>query len=1092
MSSAVTVEVRRMEIPTYVVGPDSPYPPLHFRWEHGFYPYSTQLDIRTDKRPVKHRVVVLENEYVKAIVLPDLGGRLYSLYDKVARQETFMVPPSIKYQNIAMRGAWIAGGIEWNFGHRGHTVCTVMPVSWATRTEPDGTASVWVGAVVRPLEARWAVRISLRPGRSAMDVDIHTMSPQILPGMMYWWSNSAVEVTMDSKFFYYGNYAGDWQPHSWPMLDGADFSWYRNRTFGADMFLMEPQRDYLGFYDYGRRHGLAQTADRFLAPGQKYFTWGADDRGRYWDILLSDSSQTYCEIQRGRLPTQGMTEPIAPMSCDKWSETWAPINKTEGFSGYENDMVVSVNPDGDAAAIVRLLTLVPRRNVTVEALTDEASIETWTVRAAEPGTPAEHRVELKAGQKVRRIKITAADGSAIMDWREFDFKDEDWTTYKPAFNEDKASLEELFKEAERSRFDHWPYYLEHAIEKYEKILKIDAGHTGVLRAMAEIDFNAGRLEKAEERLRLALTRRPSAPGLLMLLGWTLIYRNRPVEAYERFMTAGRYEADRRNGMVGAISALVMAGKYLEADRMATALLETLPRDKWARLMKVMTARKTGRKSEAVEVLKDLLADDPLWYRGTAEALLLGVDPKLAEGKRKLTDDSVTAAGPYLELGQWEDAAAILQVDESDEPFSPAVRLAHLAYALHKMGDKAGVKTALKQVRQAPMALAHPWSTASLVVLAEMTAEYPDESALHLMYGNILASRKRLDDAKAAWNRALETGLEHTIVYRNLAATEAQQDHKDKALGLYRKAWKLADGSLNMFTEFDRFLSSQGLHKERDRVYKQLSADARDRSMVALRRVPLLLDLENYDEARQEMSVRTFLAGEGAERVVRIYFLETLLGQAVRRLNRGQWDAAQEILKEGLTYPRNHNAGRQNVAPNESMVNYFLGLCAEAAGREDEAREYWLKAAAEPHTEGELTHAYEMLAWLALGNRPRAMGIAHKFERFARGEEKVSDWFWWFNAKSVLNIGHGLGQLAKGRPQEAHQMWKKVLEGEPDARWVRPHIHMSMEILQRMARQVTGPATAGCCSRPAEHANGKNGDGKVEPTIKRPASRKVRA
>jgi tetratricopeptide (TPR) repeat protein len=1065
MASAVSLAVKRLEIPTYVVGPDSPYPPLMTQWEHGFYPYSTQVDIRTEKRPVKHRVIVLENEYVKAVVLPDLGGRLYSLFDKVAGQETFMVPPSVKYQNISMRGAWIAGGIEWNFGHRGHTVCTVMPVSWATRREPDGTVSAWVGAVVRPLESRWAVRISLKPGRSALDVDIHTMSPQVLPGMMYWWSNSAVEVTMDSKFFYYGNYAGDWQPHSWPMLDGADFSWYRNRTFGADMFLMEPQRDYLGFYDYGRHHGLAQTADRFLAPGQKYFTWGADERGRYWDILLSDSEQAYCEIQRGRLPSQGVTEPIPPMSCDSWSETWAPINKTEGFSGIENDMVISVNPDGADGAIVRLLTLVPREDLTVEALSDDATIDTWTIKSVAPGNPTERRVGLTGGQKVRRVKVGSGAGPLLMDWREFEFKDEDWVTYKPAFSEDKSSIEELFKEAERSRFDHWPYYLDSAITMYEKILKIDPGHSGTLQALAEIDFVRGHLEKAEERVRSALKRRPADPALLMLLGWTLMYLDKAPQAVEPFMNAGRYEASRRNGIVGAISAYIKAGQYRDADRLAAGLLGQFPRDKWARLMQVMTARKTGQKACAVEIVKGLLADDPLWYRATAEALLLGVDSKLAEGERKLADDSVTAAIPYLELAQWEDARTILQVEESDEPFSPAVRLSHLAYTQHQLADKTGVKATLKQLQRAPLAIAHPWAGGSLVVLARMTEAYPDEAALHLMHGNILVSRKRVDEAKAAWTRAVDAGLENTIAYRNLAAIEVQRDRKDKALVLYRKAWALADGSLNMYTELDRFLANRGLHAERDKVYKQLPADARDRSMVALRRVPLLLDREDYEGALHEMRVRTFLAGEGAERVIRIYFLEALLGKAVGLMNKGRWDAAAEVLKLGLTYPRNHNAGRQYIAPGESMINYFLGLCADAEGQPDEARESWLRAACEPHTEGELTYTYEMLAWLALDNRPRAMGIAHKLERFARGEEEVTAWFWWFNAKSVLTLGHGLGQLAKGRPQDAPPMWKKILDGEPDGRWVRPHLHMAPELLDRMCRKVTGAARAA----------GRNGD-----------------
>jgi tetratricopeptide (TPR) repeat protein len=1096
MSSVVSVTVKRMEIPTYVLGPDSPYPPLQLRWEHGFYPYSSQLDIRTEKRPVEHRVVVLENDYVRAIVLPDMGGRLYSLFDKVAGHDTFMVPPSVKYQNISMRGAWIAGGIEWNFGHRGHNVSTVNPVSWAVRRDSDGSASVWVGAIVRPLESRWAVRMILKPDRSALDLDIVTMAPLILPGMMYWWTNSAVEVSMQSKFFYFGTYAGDWQPHSWPMLDGADFSWYRNRTFGADMFLMEPQRDYLGFYDFDRHHGLAQTADRFLAPGQKYFTWGSDERGRFWDLLLSDYEQPYCEIQRGRLPSQGVTEPIPPMSCDGWRETWAPINKTEGFSGIENDLVISVNPEGETASIIRLLSLVPRKKVKVEAFAGADCLDTWAVDALQPGVPAEHRLNLKKGQKVLRVKVTAADGSPVMDWREFEFKDEDWTSYKNGFDADKASIEELFDHAERRRFDWWPYYLDDAVAMHEKILKKDPGHCGALRALAEIDFFAGRFDKAEERVREALKRRPAEPGLLLLLGWTLMYQDKPDQAVESFINAGRYEANRRNGMVGAISAHLKSGRNLEADRIATGLHAAFPKDKWARLMKVTTARKLGRTSEAVEVLKDLLADDPLWSRATAEALLLGVDPGLADGQRKLADDSVTAAVPYLELGLWDDAKVILGQDESDEKFSPAVRLSHLAWALHKLGDKAGARVALKRAAAATMQIAHPWSTASLVVLGGLTAAYPDEPALHLMYGNILASRNRIEDARAEWTRALKAGLEHTIVYRNLAATAAHEGRKKEALEYYRKAWALADKDLNMFTEFDRFLATQGLHKERLKLYGQLPADARDRSMVALRRVPQLLDTENYDDALEELSVRTFLAGEGQERISRIYFHEALLGKGVELMNEGRWDDATEILKQGLTYPRNHNVGRQSASPGESMINYMLGLAAEAAGRPQEAKEYWLKAACEPHSEGELTQAYEMLAWLALDNRTRAMGLAHEFERYGRGEKSPPSWFFWHNPKSVLTVGHALGQLAKGRPHEAQGMFKKVVADEPDARWVRPHANMSLDVLQRMCRKVTGAATPvpgsgrNRLKEAAADAEAGNGDGQA--ASKRAARGKGRA
>lgn len=1046
---AAVIEVRRMEIPTYVVGPDSPYPSLMTRWEHGFYPYSVQLDIRTDKRTVKHRVVVLENEYVQAIVLPDMGGRLYSLFDKVAGQHTFMVPPSIKYQNISMRGAWIAGGIEWNFGHRGHNVSTVNPVSWKTVTEPDGTVAVYVGATVRPLESRWSVKISLKPQRAAIDVDILTMAPQSLPGLMYWWSNSAVEVGEQSKFYYFGHKANGHAIHSWPICGGLDYSWWRNRLFGSDMFLMEPQRDYMGFYDFSRHHGLAQTASRYLAPGQKYFTWGVDPRGRFWDWLLSDSEQTYCEIQRGRLETQGVTEPIPPMSVDGWSETWLPINRTEGFGGLENDMVISVNPDGDRGAVVRLLTVVPRKRVRVEVVDGEKVIDRWTIDVMRPGEPAVHAVKLAKGQSCKHVKVYAADGAAIMDWTEFEFKQEDWTKHHKPLDLDKASVEELFIEAERRRFDWWPYWLDGAVELYEKILKIDAGHTGALAGLAQVEVISGRLDKALERIEEGLKRRPLDPGMLMTKGWILVALDRTDDAVAAFMHASRYEPNRRNGLIGAVSAQIRAGRFAEADRLTGELIRLYPNDRWAMLLRAITLRKTGRKECAAKLVAEVLRIDPVWSRATAEAFLLGLPAQLAEGDRHLADDSVTAAGPYLELGLWEDAAAILSREESDEAFSPAVRLAHLAYAQFKAGDKAALKATLKKLRQAPVELAHPWSNVSVLVLSELAAAFREEPMVHLMLGNILSSRRRQDDAKLAWQKAISLGLEHTVVYRNLAAIEAVKGEKDAALGHYRKAWKLATGSINLFVEFDRFLAGCGRHKDREKIYQQLSEGDRDRSIVALRRVPGLLDAERYDEALKELTTRTFLAGEGAERITRIFWVEALQGKAVDRINKGDWQGAREWLTKALDYPRNLNVGRQTTHPGEATVLYMLGLVAEAMGQVDEARQHYTAAVNEVHFDGEPAQAYEMLAWLALGQWPRAMKMASLYERIGRGEAKPDEWGLWFNGRNSPKVGVGFAELVKGRLEAAREVWEKVLEEEPDARWIRPLLRMNDDLLRRM-------------------------------------------
>jgi len=1057
MPPAVSVRVKQVTIPTYVMGPDSPYPSFHWRAWRGHYPFTTQLDLSTEKRPVAHRIVVLENDCVRAEVLPDMGGRLYRLYDKVAGQETFMVPPSMKFQNIALRGAWIAGGIEWNFGYRSHTAVTCSPVSWAIRKEADGSASVWVGTVIRPMESRWAVRLSLKPERSALDVDVLTMGPLALPGMMYWWTNATVEVGPQSRFYYFGKYAGDWAPHSWPWLDGMDFSWYRNRLFGADMFLMEPQRDYLGFYDFGREHGLAQTADRFHAPGQKYFTWGNNERGRFWDFLLSDSGQTYCEIQRGRLPSQGRTEPLPPMCVESWSETWMPLNQTAGFSGMANDLVVAVGDPEDGRVPIRLLSAVPRQGLRVEAFDGPASLGGWRLRAMAPGVPVTHRLTLPAGKAVRHVVVRDKAGAVVLDWRDFEFSTEDWYKHRQGFDESAASLEERFIEAERNRFARWPNGTDRAVEMHEKVLQADPGHSGSLAALAEIDYYAGRFARAEKRLARALLRRPTAPELLTLHGWSLVALGRYDEAVEAFSVATRYEPGRRNGLVGLVWTAIRAGDDTAAAARSERLMDQYPVDRWGRWLRGIVLRRAGRSRQAAGIIRELLADDPLWYRANAEAVLLGVPTRLAGGQRHLADESVVAATDYLAMGLWDDAVTILGYEDSDEPFSPAVRLAHLAYAHHRRGEAKAAKGVLRQLARAPVAHAEPWTTASIDFLTELAEAYPDQAMVRLLLGNVLASRRRLDEAVAAWRKAQRLGLEHAVIYRNLAAAAEHQGQRDKAIRLYRRAWKLAKPDLYLFDEFDRVLAAAGRHRERDRLYRNLPRKALGRSIVALRRVPQLLDLERYDEALEELRIRTFLTGEIHERVVRAQFHEALVAKGDELMGGGRHGQAIEVFQLGLTYPPNQNAGRVDYSPSESVMNYYLGLAHEAAGDAEAARRHWTAAASEAHSDCDLTRAYEMLAWTALGNRARAMRIAHDFEQFARGERSPHGWWDNLSGPGIWKIGHGLGQLAKGWPDQAAAIWRRALAEDPGARWIRPHVRMPADVLSRMARRTVGPA-----------------------------------
>ena len=1054
VSGAVRVDIQWLDIPTTPMPPDSPYPSFGWDGWRSIYPYSTKNDVSEAPVPARHRAVVLENRYVRATVLPDLGGRLFSLYDKIAGQETFMVPPTLKYQNVASRGAWLAGGIEFNFGRRGHTVFTVDPVTWAIRRGDDGSASVWVGCAVLPVESRWALRISLAPDRAALDLDIHAMGPPALPGMMYWWTNAGVEVTRQSRFFYFGLTAdAGHSRHAWPFCDGLDFRWYQSRFVEADMFLMEPQRDYLGFYDFGRHHGLAQTADRFMAPGQKYFTWGTHHQGQFWDRMFSDTDQTYCEIQRGRFGTQGTVDPIPAMAWDGWRESWAPIRDTEGFSAMESDLVLSVVPAGDDAADVRLLGVTVQAGLHLTIGSGDDVLGTWDIARVAPDEAFAQRVALKAGQACDRVRVTDEDGHVLMDWEEFHFPDADWFAegrhHRRFDPTDSGTDDELFARVERMRHGTWPTPNRYLTALEDKLLARDPGHAGLLRALGEQDLHAGLNTRAAERLEKALERRPRDGDILCLLSWAHLRQGQLDRAVERFSEASAALPLRANALTGLVCARLAAGQIAQALAASDRLAEAFGADPWGRLVRVMALRRAGRTAEAVEAIEGLLAQDPLWSRLHAEAMLLGVETDLGGG-RTVGDDSVTAAMPYIELGLWDDATAILSADESNDRVSPAVRLAHLACVRRRAGDAAGEAEAIEAMREAPMELAHPSSAVSIAVLTELARALPDEPALHLMLGNVLGSRSRREEAEAAWQRAVDLGMEHTVPLRNLAMVAADRDDHDRAVGLYRRAWAVSGRNLYLFAEIDHYFAERGLHPERLELYDDLPDEARCRSLVAMRRVLQLLDTGRYDDAIEEFAARTFLRGE-FERGIRYYYVEALIGQAGPHIAAGEWDRAREILAKGLDYPRNINMGRHGTRPNESPIHYLLGVVAEMSGDTEAAKEHFQAAAAELHVEGTPASGYEMFAWLALGHRARGMELAHRIEQMARGEIEAPLWFRWRYDPSILEFVHGLAQLAKGRIDEARRMWRDALAKTPDGRWLLLHLNLPEAVLKRMSQ-----------------------------------------
>ena len=70
-------------IPTYKLGPADPNPPFPLVNRAPDYPYTILDDLTTDRVPITYQAIYLENRFLKITILPQLGGHVYSIYDKI-------------------------------------------------------------------------------------------------------------------------------------------------------------------------------------------------------------------------------------------------------------------------------------------------------------------------------------------------------------------------------------------------------------------------------------------------------------------------------------------------------------------------------------------------------------------------------------------------------------------------------------------------------------------------------------------------------------------------------------------------------------------------------------------------------------------------------------------------------------------------------------------------------------------------------------------------------------------------------------------------------------------------------------------------
>jgi hypothetical protein len=130
------------------------------------YPYHSFEGYAHEGEPREWTVIHLENDYIGVFVLPEAGGKVWGAVVKETGHEFIYRNEVMKFRNIALRGPWTSGGIEFNFGVIGHTPATATPVDYLLRENEDGSVSAFVGAMDLPSRTHWRVEIRLPADRA--------------------------------------------------------------------------------------------------------------------------------------------------------------------------------------------------------------------------------------------------------------------------------------------------------------------------------------------------------------------------------------------------------------------------------------------------------------------------------------------------------------------------------------------------------------------------------------------------------------------------------------------------------------------------------------------------------------------------------------------------------------------------------------------------------------------------------------------------------------------------------------------------------------------------------------------------------------
>lgn len=955
-TAAARASLGVVTLPTYEVDAPDPNPPFDAFTSPGnaVYPYAVR-DRLSDRRSSRSwRAIILENDYLRCTVLPDLGGRLYSCIDRISGEEMFYANRSIKFVDASARGAWPAVGVEFNFPVAQGWM-TASPADFTFADAADGSASAWVGGVDRAYGMSWQVKLTLRAGRAALEQETTLYNGSDVRRRYFWWTNAAVRAWSDTRILLPQKYVatpGFSTVETWPVdRNGVDLSMVGNLSHGAVSFYSAGSREpYMAVYHPRSETGVAHYSSFSDAPFKMVHSWGGDASAADWRHALSDDSSSYVEMQAGLFrnrETYGFLEPQDRLS---FTEYWIPLRGTGGLTRATPEAALRVSRIADSTGLaidVALNVTHAMPNARVELRSGARVLESEGM-ALSPEHTLLRRWTIARGSPP--LTVSVRDGRAMVIQHTegvFDFANDSLikTGAQPSRQVPLAANRTATDWVDDAEEKEMGGDYGGALESFCLALALKPQSAAILRSAGRLAVTLRRFRMADSLLQRAWSQTSSDPETAYYLALSRLALGDTVRARPLLNIARRSRVVQTAANFSLASLDAQAGIFRAAIDHLSEGLANAPGASRLLAASAVLLRALGD-SAATPMLDRALAANPLALLARYEKMrLTSVDTSLLSHLASDPERILTVATDYMGFGLYDAALEVLErsyqttglVVDAGSPHPSQYPL--IAYYRGYVKERLGRSPAADYAAASKMSGVYvfPSRDEDVRVLRSAVAFNARDALGHLLLGHLAMAGDDADTAIEHWERARSLNARLPALHRNLGLAYLLKGEPSSAQRVLNEGLRYDSLNAAIYLALDSLAETR--HQALEARIRNLSRYPAKSSMpspLVFRLARLLAAAGQFDAAESLFKGRYFARSAVGENATSVW-MEVRMSRAEQLAKSGKCGDGMQMLTsivqpvDGLRFRSEALVAEVSRTPMADWSARLLQQCASATG-----------------------------------------------------------------------------------------------------------------------------------------------------------------